>query len=237
MGMPVVIEVADVKSARDATARAVACLRRADKLFSTYKPTSEISRLNQGTLSESELSPVVKGVLQTCHDLTGKTDGFFDINQGGKIDPSGYVKGWAIREAAKAIESCGIRDYMVEVAGDMQLGGHGPEGRSWQIGIINPLKPDTLAKVLLLTNCAVATSGTYIRGQHIYNPKTGQTVEDPVSLTVVGRHIDEVDAVATAAFCMGDQALTWLKAHGFEAMSISRVGLVQVTSGFRRYEL
>ncbi len=64
--------------------------------------------------------------------------------------------------------------------------------------------PGEIVKVLAISDRGVATSGTYIRGQHIYNPVTGG-LPDPeiVSITVIGPDIYEADCYATAAFAMG----------------------------------
>ena len=85
-------------------------------------------------------------------------------------------------------------------------------------------------------NLAVATSGTYIRGLHIYNPKTGMPADDMISLTVVGDHICDVDLVATAAFAMGDLGIRFVEEMpGFEAYAIDKDGMATMTSGFHRY--
>jgi thiamine biosynthesis lipoprotein len=80
----------------------------------------------------------------------------------------------------------------------------------------------------------VATSGTYIRGQHIYNPHHPQkTIDDVVSLTVVGPDIYEADRFATAAFAMGREGIIYIeKLPGFEGYMIDTAGLATMTSGF-----
>jgi len=56
--------------------------------------------------------------------------------------------------------------------------------------------------VVYVTDEGIATSGTYLRGEHIYNPKTGEAASEIVSLTVIGPNIYEADRFATAAFAM-----------------------------------
>jgi thiamine biosynthesis lipoprotein len=173
------------------------------------------------------------------------TDGYFDIRRGdhnptlaGGIDPSGYVKGWAIKNAAGLLNARHISRYCVDAGGDIQVRGRGPGGGPWQIGIRHPLEPTKFAKLLYVTDGAVATSGIYERGRHIYNPHTGKEVTDPLSLTVVGGGavIDRVDALATAAFCMGREGLGFLRRQGYEVMMISADAQVVQTLGFGRYE-
>jgi thiamine biosynthesis lipoprotein len=72
---------------------------------------------------------------------------------------------------------------------------------------------------------AVATSGTYERGQHVLNPFTGQPATELVSVTVVGPELTVADAYATAALAMGAQAPAWLDGlDGYEALVIGPDG-------------
>jgi thiamine biosynthesis lipoprotein len=83
----------------------------------------------------------------------------------------------------------------------------------------------------------VATSGTYERGQHIYNPhQANQTIDDIISLTIIGPNIYEADRLATAAFAMGKAGInfveTWPDCEGY---LIDAGGLATMTSGFDTY--
>jgi thiamine biosynthesis lipoprotein len=93
--------------------------------------------------------------------------------------------------------------------------------------------------VLALTDRGVATSGTAIRGQHIYNPYHRNTpILDIVSLTVIGPNIYEADRFATAAFAMGRKGIQFLeKLAGFEGYLIDAQARATLTSGFERYVL
>ena len=83
----------------------------------------------------------------------------------------------------------------------------------------------------------MATSGTYIRGQHIYNPHNRvQTFDDIVSLTVIGPNIYEADRFATAAFAMGKSGIDFIESlPGFEGYIIDSNGIATMTSGFENY--
>jgi thiamine biosynthesis lipoprotein len=236
MGMPITVEVLGGHDLDVALAEVFALFHEVDETFSTYKPQSEISRMNRGEIADGEASSGMMEVLDACDSLKRETSGFFDISRAGRIDPSGYVKGWAIYRAARLLDRRHITRYCINAGGDIQLRGEGPNNGPWVIGIANPFEPAKFAKKLYLKNVAIATSGSYERGQHIYNPKTGRLVEDPVSLTVIGSTIDRVDALATAAFCMGEDALPFLLKHGCEAMMVTAEGRVIITPGFRRYE-
>jgi thiamine biosynthesis lipoprotein len=85
----------------------------------------------------------------------------------------------------------------------------------------------------------VATSGTYARGRHIYNPKAAEPLTDEiVSLTVVGPDIYEADRFATAAFAMGAAGIQFIEQlDGFEGYQIDRQGQATLTTGFKDYVL
>jgi thiamine biosynthesis lipoprotein len=83
----------------------------------------------------------------------------------------------------------------------------------------------------------VATSGTYVRGQHIYNPVTGGLPEPEIlSITVIGADVCDADGYATAAFAMGRAGIGFVEAAaGLEGYMIDSRGLATFTSGFGSY--
>ncbi|HEX7104098.1 MAG TPA: FAD:protein FMN transferase, partial [Nitrolancea sp.] len=110
-------------------------------------------------------------------------------------------------------------------------------GAPWRVGIRNPFRRQENVKVLALTDCGVATSGTAVRGQHIYDPfQPGVPLRDVVSLTVIGHSILEADRFATAAFAMGCRGIQFIEAlPGFEGYQIDANARATYTSGFERY--
>jgi thiamine biosynthesis lipoprotein len=91
--------------------------------------------------------------------------------------------------------------------------------------------------VLRVKNKGVATSGTYIRGQHIYNPHQPSTSPAEVqSLTVIGENVYEADRFATAAFAMGKDGIHFIeRTDGLEGYMIDDGGTATLTSGFLEY--
>jgi FAD:protein FMN transferase len=237
MGMPVTLEVVDAAASQALFDEIFAYFVCIDEKFSTYKESSEISRLNRHELSLEETSPEMQTVFVLAERMRRKTHGYFDIHQAGFIDPSGLVKGWAIFNAAHMIGRRGFENFYVEAGGDFQAVGKNAAGEDWQVGIRSPFNLNEIVKVLSISNRGVATSGTYIRGQHIYNPKKGSAVvSDIVSLTVIGPDIYRADCYATAAFVMGRAGLAFIeKLKGFEAYMIDRNRQAFFTSGFARY--
>ncbi len=208
-----------------------------DNKFSTYKSTSEISLINQGVLSVEDASPDMQTVLSLAETLRLETDGYFNIAHEGRIDPSGLVKGWALSKAADLLCNSGYEHFYVEAGGDFQAVGLNAEGEPWRVGIRNPFHTDEIVKVLAVSNCGVATSGTYIRGQHIYDPVRGG-LPDPeiLSITVIGPNVYEADCYATAAFAMGRAGIRFIQSlEGFEGYMIDSNQQATFTSGFEGY--
>ena len=135
MGMPVVVDIRDDVVGGDVLERMFEWLRFADATFSTYKDDSEISRLNRGELALAETHPDVREVLDRCEALRVETDGYFDVRAAAAdaIDPSGLVKGWAVDRAASILTDAGLRNFAVNIAGDMRLRGRVP--RDHHVGV------------------------------------------------------------------------------------------------------
>ncbi len=211
--MPITVEVADISATKDALNKIFSYFEYVDEKFSTYKETSEISRINRGELKEPEFSGDMKTILALSEETKKQTNGYFDIVRGdGTYDPSGLVKGWSIYNASNILLKDGFVDFYIDAGGDVQVHGKNAEHKTWSVGIKNPFNQKEIVKVLYVQNEGVATSGTYIRGQHIYDPKKrSEPITDIVSLTVVGPNIYEADRFATAAFAMGKEGVAFIE--------------------------
>ncbi len=238
MGMPITVEILDASATEADIERVFAYFLSIDETFSTYKEESEISKINRGELAEEEYSDVVKTILALSEQTRQETQGYFDIEHDGLIDPSGIVKGWAISQAAQMLKESGFGNFYIDAGGDIQVAGTN-NGHPWRIGIRNPFNRTENVKVLSITNKGVATSGTAIRGQHIYNPyQPEKPIQDSVSLTVIGPNIYEADRFATAAFAMGKRGIYFIEQlAGFEGYIIDSSARATYTSGFERFVL
>jgi thiamine biosynthesis lipoprotein len=236
MGMPVTVEVADKGVSASDLEAVYTYLVYVDETFSTYKETSEITRLNRGELSERDYSDDMRTVLALGEETRCATGGYFNVWRGGRCDPSGIVKGWAIRNAARILAARGFHNYCLDAGGDLQLAGL-KVGAPWQVGIRNPFNRAEHVKALSVTDRGVATSGTAIRGQHIYNPyHPDQPITEIISLTVIGPDVYEADRFATAAFAMGRMGVAFIAGlNGFDGYMIDAQGIATSTSGFERY--
>ncbi len=221
MGIPVILQASGRSFEPEAIDRAFAWLRSVDEKFSTYRHDSEISRLNRHELSLEDAEASVLSVLMQCERLRGQTRGYFDVTASGRapgeVDPSGFVKGWALEGAARILRSAGAESWCVNGGGDIRLAGAPPGADAWRVGVQHPRRRDALAAVLALRDGAVATSGEYERGRHIIDPHTGGPPQGVLSVTIVGWNLALADAYATAAFAMGRPGAEWaatLPRHG-----------------------
>lgn len=238
MGMPISLSVLDVGVRQQDLEAVFAEFVAVDAQFSPFKDDSEISKVNRGEITEKDFSPCMREIIALCEKTKRETGGYFDISRpDGTLDPCGMVKGWAIRNAARQIASMGFSNFCVEAGGDIQCHGFNDEGGEWTVGIRNPFSQDEIVKVFQPKGHGVATSGNYIRGDHIYNPHTGQYGSDSiVSLTVIGPDVLEADRYATAAFAMGRDGIYFIeRMPGLEGYEIDSSGTARMTNGLKKY--
>jgi thiamine biosynthesis lipoprotein len=143
------------------------------------------------------------------------------------LDLGAVAKGLAIDMAARELRP--FQNYAINAGGDLYLGGCGPEGRVWSIGIRHPRRGDELIGALRVSNAAVCTSGDYERrsgceddGHHILDPRTGVSAADVASATVVAPTAMAADALATAAFVLGPtEGIRLLERQGVDGLIVS----------------
>ncbi len=237
MGMPITVAIVD--AAPDALIGEVfAYFAEVDKRFSLYRADSEITALNEGRITLAQCSADMHEVLALADKTKRETRGYFDIRRAdGTLDPSGIVKGWAVRNAATLIVAGGACHYFVDAGGDVQTGGKNVYGADWTIGIRNPFNEREIIKALALGGRGIATSGTSARGQHIYNPhQAGRLIDDIVSISVIAADVLEADRFATAAFAMGLEGINFVEAMPeLEGYVVDSQGIATQTSGFGAY--
>ncbi|MGZ4998505.1 MAG: FAD:protein FMN transferase [Methylobacter sp.] len=135
-----------------------------------------------------------------------------------KIDLSSIAQGYSVGVVARRLEALGIKNYLVEIGGEMMVKGHKANGDNWRVAIQSP-KPLTreiekIIEVREQQGIAIMTAGTYQNffeenGQtysHILNPKTGRPVTHHLrSVTVMHDDPAWADAWDTALLCMGEE--------------------------------
>ncbi|NNL42391.1 MAG: FAD:protein FMN transferase, partial [Desulfobacterales bacterium] len=131
------------------------------------------------------------------------------------IDLASIAKGYAVDEVAGLIRKNSIKNFLVEVGGEVYASGVREDGECWRVGINRPRKEasyDEIYKIVTLKDKAFATSGDYrnffeVKGKrysHILDPKTGYpVVNSVVSVSIVAETCAFADGLATAVMVMG----------------------------------
>ena len=133
------------------------------------------------------------------------------------LDFSAIAKGYGVDRAADVLRGKGIKNFMVEIGGEVVTEGLNEKGEAWRIGINKPDDDSTstnteLQDIISLSGKAIATSGNYrnyyiSEGRkiaHTINPKTGYPAQsDILSSTVMAKTCAEADAFATAFMVLG----------------------------------
>src|SRR5512139_2638268 len=238
MGTAVTIEIADAlpePKARALIGLTCGWLHEVDRRFSTYKPGSEVNRLDRGELADGDCSGDLRAVLAACAALREETGGYFDAHATGRLDPSGYVKGWSVEVASARLAAAGSVNHCVNAGGDVRTRGRTAGGEPWRIGIRHPWQPHQVCWVVAGTDLAVATSGTYERGRHVIDPLIGEPARELRSVTVTGPDLAIADSYATAALAMGLAGLDWLAGlagSGYESAVVTEDGKAFRSDGF-----
>jgi FAD:protein FMN transferase len=219
----------------DAVARAQAELRWVDDVFSTWKPGSPMSRLRRGEIRVEEAPPEVADVLELCRRAREASDGWFDpwVMPGG-VDPTGLVKGWAVQRALGIIEESGVTAALINAGGDIAVFGQPGPSQPWRIGIENPLALDRLMLTADLAGAgAVASSGSYQRGEHLIDPRRGQPTTELLSATVIGHDLAFADALATGLYVSGGKMLERISLlAGYHGLIVDGRGNIHASRGF-----
>jgi thiamine biosynthesis lipoprotein len=146
------------------------------------------------------------------------------------LDVNAVAKGLAIDLAAQELRDFG--DFSVEAGGDLLVHGHNASGEPWHIGIQHPRAAGLLSETLDITDGAVCTSGDYQRraganqsAGHILDARTGTSVNDLASVTVVAPTAMAADGLSTAAMILGrERGIQLLEDQGVGGLLIAPDG-------------
>ncbi len=212
---------------------AISSLHEADDVFSMWKPSSPMSRVSRGELDVADAPRSIAEVLEGCRAARDLSLGWFDPwTLPGGVDPTGYVKGWAAQRALNHLLAAPVLGAIVNAAGDIAAFGVPLPNRPFQVGIVNPASTSELAAIVRLTSC-IATSGSYERGPHLLEPRSGQFVTRAASASVTGPELGLADALATALAVAGEELLAVIEdLNEYEAFTISAEGDRRWTKDF-----
>ena len=144
-----------------------------------------------------------------------------------KIDFNAIAKGYSVDLFSRFLQDKGIKNFIIDIGGEIRTSGKKPDGSFWNIGIERPAQNNSSQRevqmIISLTGKSIATSGTYrkyyekdgIRYSHTIDPKTGYPVTHTLlSATVLADECVMADAYATAFMVMGlEKSLKFLKQH------------------------
>jgi thiamine biosynthesis lipoprotein len=253
MAMSTIAEITLFSDNKKAIKESFEEIKRIENKFSRFNKESEISKINLNG------SAVVSG---ECIDLLKEsirykeiTNGAFDItkNNGNiffsgndvklgkdtQIDLGGIAKGYAVDKIAGILRKNNIKRSMINIGGNLYLIGLPQSKNHWVVGIKDPSSPSKLkGRIKLNKEAGVSTSGDYERPGHIINPKTGESVKDVLSVTIIAKTATEADALSTGVFVLGGGKGMELieKLPDVEGIIIDKDG-VYVSSGLKdKYE-
>jgi thiamine biosynthesis lipoprotein len=207
-----------------------------DDVFSLYKPESELSQIASNRARLADASEELRNAYANAIEWRAATNGAFTPNRpDGVIDLSGIVKAIAMDGAGHELDSAGIKNWCLNVGGDVLVAGLDGSSKPWNIGITDPLDRHVLVTEaqLVRPRNACATSGSAERGDHIWTVGAAPTLF--VQATVLANDIITADVLATAIIAGGPAALDRIcEEWDIDAMTIDIEGDLRMTPGFAR---
>lgn len=161
---------------------------------------------------------------------------------------SAIAKGYGCDCVAAMLERNGVKDYLVEIGGEISAGGNGPGKNGWRISIDKPIESEGVVHesgaIVGISSGGMATSGNYRNFHkgaggsfgHTISPLTGRPVStDVISATVVAPSAMKADAAATVCMAVGsEKGAKILQNLGYEGMLIKSDSSVWMSDGFSR---
>ncbi|MDJ0631334.1 MAG: FAD:protein FMN transferase [Rhodobacter sp.] len=172
--------------------------------------------------------PIRRAKVGDAGDLEFRNGALRRSKPGVTVDLCGIAKGWALDRTVAALEASGIRNFILELGGEVAVRGRHRSGRKWRVAI------DGTDRVLELDGRSVATSGSTLQSYnfgarrygHIIDPRTGAAATgDLLSVSVIAKTAIAADAWATALFSRGvDGAIELGEACGVDAVLVVKDG-------------
>lgn len=250
MEIPIEINVPDPSIDSTVLDEVDATRRLVNATLSTLRPDSELSRLNRDEITLAEAHPDVRAVLQRCEQLRRETDGYFDVRvpllppgveatpralASAPLDPTAYVKGWAVDLATQKLDAAGACNYCVSAGGNLRVRGGSASDSVWRIALRHPLRRDRIMGHIATDDLALATSDVQAWGTSVVDPHTGLSPSGVLSVAVVGPNLAPACAYAIAIHAMGESGPDWISRRlrsGYEALIILENDTIVSTPGF-----
>jgi thiamine biosynthesis lipoprotein len=161
--------------------------------------------------------------------------------EGMKLGLGGIGQGYIADKVKNLLFSKGCLSGIINVSGDINAWGKQPDGKSWTVGIVNPLNKNKIFATLPIEDSAVETSGSYekyvifndIRYSHIIDPRTGYPQNSVVSVSVFAKQTEIADALATGIFVLGVEVGLDLanQIKGVECIIVDDKGKIHSSNG------
>lgn len=214
MGTVVSIRVPDADSATAESTRALegaitaaeAAFTALDERFSLYREESEASTIARGELALADSSNEMRAAYAESLEWRNRTNYIFTPHRpDGVLDLSGTIKAVGIQQAADSLTEAGFTTFLINAGGDILSSGTPTDG--WRVGVADPENDENLVTAVELTPeyCAMASSGTAQRGEHIWRrPDTDTSFRQ---VTVIAADIMTADVLATTIIAGGQASL------------------------------
>jgi thiamine biosynthesis lipoprotein len=147
------------------------------------------------------------------------------------LDFSGIAKGYGVDRAAAAVESLGVRDYLIEIGGELRGAGVKGDGEPWWVEVESPPGAGLAPLAVGLHGLSIATSGDWRRGfeaegrrySHTLDPRTRRPVPETLAaVTVLHADCVHADALCTALAVLGADAAEFALRHDIAARIVRR---------------
>ena len=215
------IKIAENKSYSYLDTQIKSELNRIDYVFSTYKPTSEISLINNDP--SRVWSDEFRNLFNLSNEISNLSEGAFSPNDANGFGFSAIGKGYAIDKIAELIEKNGVNNYFIEIGGEIRAKGL-KFSDEWIFGIERPSdskKSPYIAFNVPSKGISIATSGEYREPNHIW----GKGPRDLISVTVASSDAASADAWATALYVLGkEKGLDVAEKNNLEVFFITNNG-------------
>jgi len=237
--MDLVVWTPDTRIAERADEAVRAEIVRLASILNTRDPESEIRKHDQ--LGASRRSVDLERIFSAYSHWENRTGGLFSMFPEGTDGPrnvdalgKAYIIDRAVHEARVAAPD--LDGLLLNIGGDIVIW-----GRFCEITVADPHSPYDNAEPLtrlVLTNAAIATSGTYARGAHLRDARTGQALSTAASATVVAQDALTANALATTLCIAGEAEGMRLveSTPGAVALRVDTRGAVGRSAGFARFE-
>ncbi|UCE02301.1 MAG: FAD:protein FMN transferase [Candidatus Latescibacterota bacterium] len=200
---------------RELLVRAQSLCRATDGAFDvSMGPVKRLWGFGTGGTPHVPDSVAVRKLLRHvgCEVYAITPEGRFEwLDEEARIDLGGIAQGYVAGRMADTLRARGIDRFLINVSGDIVVGGSRPDGRAWRIGLQHPRRSNSLLARLPMQWRAVTTSGDYeqsfvadgVRYHHIFDPSTGFPARRTASVSVFSDDPVAADCYATALFVLG----------------------------------